>query len=435
LFDFLPFLRYKTLLLKFNDYLDPMKKKILFITNNHPVPDYRRLWKKATSLQKDGYEVKIICPSKNKRKLGTYKLEGITIFYYWKFFSRNNFFTFTLGETLDFMKVSLLVLGLYLKREFHVIHLVNPTDTLTLVGLFYKLLGYQFVYEMNESYPEKLKYGETGMKKNNRLALSILKKFEKLALNIADLIIVPNSRQKARIVRLIQERKNIIITIEPLPDLKDFYQPLLNGNYKKGFNHLALYAGSLKIERGVIKLLQAIDLIVNKLGRDDILFILAGEGKDKEKLKRYTRKKNIFKNVYFPGWLNQERFLEYLTDAEMGLVPEPVRQQKSVLRDSVFEYMAAGKPIVSFDSRIGRNKIGKAGSLIADYNELTFAKEIIRIIDNKGKSQAMGEVGKMRVEKDLNWLKSEIKLLSAYEELFIRKSFFGTRDPIQKPAW
>jgi len=59
----------------------------------------------------------------------------------------------------------------------------------------------------------------------------------------------------------------------------------------------------------------------------------------------------------------------------------------------------------------------------------------IRIIDNKGKSQAMGEVGKMRVEKDLNWLKSEIKLLSAYEELFIRKSFFGTRDPIQKPAW
>ncbi len=411
-----------------------MKKKVLFIANNYPAPDYRRLWKKATSLQKDGYEVKIICPAGNGKKPGICEIEAIKIFYYRKLFLRKNLFFFSLGEMLDLMQVSLLVFRLYLKRSFQVIHFVNPTDTLAFVGLFYKILGYQFVYEMNESYSDKIKYGKSGFGKNNRLFLNCLGKIERLALKIADMIIVPNSKQKSRIVRLVQEEKNKIITIEPLPDLKDFYQLLPGRDYKRGFNHLALYAGSLRIERGMIKLLQAVDLVVNKLGKDDILFILAGEGEDKEELKKYARKNNIAQNIYFPGWLNQEKLLEYLTEADMGLVPEPIRKQKSVLGDSVFEYMAAGKPVVSFDSRIGRSRIGKAGSLITDYNELNFAKEIIRIIDNKDKSRAMGEMGKIKVERDFNWLRSEIKLLSAYEELFLRKSFLGTGNPIRKPV-
>jgi glycosyltransferase involved in cell wall biosynthesis len=411
-----------------------MKKKVLFITNNYPAPDYRRLWKKATSLQKDGYEVRIICPSGSKKKSGTEKIEGIKIFYYHKFFLRDKIFSFILGETLDFIKVSLLTFRLYLRRGFQVIQVVNPTDTLIFIGLFYRILGYHFVYEMNESCLERFKYKRLGLEKNRHYFFSCLEKIEKLALKFADMIIVPNSKQKAGIVRLVQEEKNKIITIEPLPDLKDFYQPLPSRDYKKGFSHLALYAGSLKLERGIIKLLQAIDLVVNKLGKDDILFVLAGEGEDKEELKKYAKTKNIFRNVCFPGWLNQEKLLDYLTEADMGLIPEPVRKQKSILRDSVFEYMAAGKPVISFDSRIGRSKIGKAGALIVNYNELNFAKEIIRIIDNKEKSRAMGEIGKMKVERDLNWLKSEIKLLSAYENLFMKKSFLGTGNPIQKPV-
>ena len=38
------------------------KKKILIIVQNLPVPFDRRVWMEATSLQKEGFVVSVICP-------------------------------------------------------------------------------------------------------------------------------------------------------------------------------------------------------------------------------------------------------------------------------------------------------------------------------------------------------------------------------------
>ena len=50
-----------------------MKKKVLIIVQNLPVPFDRRVWMEATTLQKNGYEVSVICPrniaTKNPVKL------------------------------------------------------------------------------------------------------------------------------------------------------------------------------------------------------------------------------------------------------------------------------------------------------------------------------------------------------------------------------
>ena len=39
-----------------------MKRKVLIIVENLPVPFDSRVWKEATSLYKDGYEVTVLCP-------------------------------------------------------------------------------------------------------------------------------------------------------------------------------------------------------------------------------------------------------------------------------------------------------------------------------------------------------------------------------------
>ena len=437
-----------------------MNKKILFLTNNYPAPDWRRLWKKAASLSADGYEVRIICPA-GAHKPGARKFKGITIRYfkkdYWhenlnetenatqsaqldkelsrqemirKELSRQGLLSrqermeqgasvrsWMVKEFFEFLKVAFWSGWTMLSWRPKVVHVVNPNDSLGILGMMFKLLGVRFVYEVNESFPQKFVQEQLGNKRTKLRLVNFLKSLEKKVLKSAHLVIVPDFKQKARVARLMGARKNVLITVEPLPDLKDFYQPYLNRDFKRGFPHLALYSGSLKVERGIIKLLRAIDFIVNKTGRRDILFVLAGDGPDVELIKSFAAQKNILRNMYFTGWLKQEKLLSYLAVADMGLMPEPIKIGRPVLRDSVLEFLAMGKPVVSFDTKGRESRIGKAGAFVDDSNEITFAREIVRIIDNKERSLAMGEIGKVRVERDLNWLKSEIKLLSAYERL------------------
>ena len=326
----------------------------------------------------------------------------------------------------------LLTFKIYIKRQFRIIHLVNPSDTLVLVCLFYKLLGYKFVYERSESSPER--YQREHVINPNKAALAILKWLERLAIKHAHLIIVPDYKDKHELIRNLKAKKEKIVTIEPLPDLKDFYQPAINWNYKRGFPYMAFYSGSLKIERGLVRLLDAVSFIVNSLGRKDILFIFAGTGRDMSNLVCYAERKGISKNVHFAGWLNQEKLLGHLAVADIGLAPEPLKRSTSLFRDSILECMALGKPVVSFNTITNRRKIGKAGVFVNEYNKEAFARQIIRLIDNKDRSRAMGEMGRMRVERDLNWLRSELKLLGAYEDLFRKKPLMGSNRLVERPA-
>lgn len=402
-----------------------MKKKVLFITNSHPIPNYRRTWKKASALANDDYEVRVVCPT-GLKKVGVKKVKKVEAHYYYKKEedAAGGKKSLLGKELADLIKVGLKVFKIYLKRQFRIIHLANPSDTLVLICLFYKLLGYKFVYERSESTPDR--YLREHAINPSKFALAILKWLERLAIKHAHLIIVPDYKDKHDLIRNLKAKKEKIVTIEPLPDLKDFYQPAINWKYKRGFPYMALYSGSLKIERGLVRLLDAVSFIVNGLGRKDILFVFAGTGRDMENLICYAERKGIAKNVYFAGWLNQEKLLGHLAVADLGLAPEPLKRSTSLFRDSILEYMALGKPVVSFNTITNRRKIGKAGVFVNEYNREAFAREIIRLLDNKDRSRAMGEMGRKRIERDLNWLRSELKLLGAYEELFRKKTLFGS---------
>ena len=43
-----------------------MQPKILIIVENLPVPFDRRVWREATSLRENGYEVTVLCPRGKK---------------------------------------------------------------------------------------------------------------------------------------------------------------------------------------------------------------------------------------------------------------------------------------------------------------------------------------------------------------------------------
>jgi glycosyltransferase involved in cell wall biosynthesis len=331
-------------------------KKILFITSAYYAPSYRRLWKKAVSLKNDGYKVAVICPA-GKKGLKETKEQGIKIYGFNKKTKRNSVLGIFLGEIRDLLSMTSLVLSAYSKREFATIHLVNPSDVAVFAVLWFKLLGYRFVYESNGSFSSQIYREEKLSQSSGKWFLNLfLKSSQKLALFFSDWVIVPDWQEKKRLVAL-GKNKRRIITIEPLPDLKEFYDLLPHHRYKMGFSKVAIYAGGLKFSSGILKLLVAVDFIVNRLLRKDILFILAGEGKDEERLKKIVQERGLEGNVFFTGWLKQKKLLNYLAAADLGIIPEE-NNLEGKFRDSAFEYLAVGKPIVAFDFPGGEEKIG-----------------------------------------------------------------------------
>jgi glycosyltransferase involved in cell wall biosynthesis len=85
----------------------------------------------------------------------------------------------------------------------------------------------------------------------------------------------------------------------------------------------------------------------------------------------------------------------------------------------IMEYMALGKPIVQFDLKEGRFSAGEASLYCDGKNRTTdFAEKIVWLLDHPEERERMGQIGRMRVRKELAWEYSIENLLNAYERAF-----------------
>ena len=86
------------------------------------------------------------------------------------------------------------------------------------------------------------------------------------------------------------------------------------------------------------------------------------------------------------------------------------------------EYMACGKPIVSFDLKETRYSAQEAALFVPANDELEFAKATARLMDDDALRQKMGKFGRERVERDLQWSVVSKNLVLAYDYLNLRCS-------------
>ena len=60
-----------------------IRRRVLIIVENLPVPFDRRVWSEATTLSRHGYEVTIICPKGPQATASFEIIEGIAIYRHW----------------------------------------------------------------------------------------------------------------------------------------------------------------------------------------------------------------------------------------------------------------------------------------------------------------------------------------------------------------
>ena len=131
-----------------------MKRKVLIIVENLPVPFDSRVWKEATSLYKDGYEVTVLCPRGKGYSKSYEVLEDIRVYRHPMPREGDS----TLGYVREYAWALfwefLYTWWIFLRHGFHVIQGCNPPDDIFLVALPFKLFGVKYIFDHHDANPE-----------------------------------------------------------------------------------------------------------------------------------------------------------------------------------------------------------------------------------------------------------------------------------------
>ena len=79
----------------------------------------------------------------------------------------------------------------------------------------------------------------------------------------------------------------------------------------------------------------------------DLLFLLVGDGKEKERLQQIAKDKNL-NNVRFEGFISRDTYPDLLNACDIGLVCLSPQNQTPVVPGKILGHMAASLPVVAF---------------------------------------------------------------------------------------
>jgi glycosyltransferase involved in cell wall biosynthesis len=311
------------------------------------------------------------------------------------------------------------VMSLYvaLKQGFDVIHAHNPPDTLFLVAAFYKPFGKKFVFDHHDLCPELYR---SRYKAENGFLTAMLGLFEKGSLKLADVAIATNESYRAiQIARGKVNPENIYV-VRNGPNLRRVAYRTPTKRLREMNKTILCYIGALNPQDGVDYLLRSLRDLLYKLNRKDFYCVIMGSGDSLEDLRALTKDLHLEGYVEVTGYVSEEDLMSNLSAADICVDPDP----SSPLNDvstwiKIMEYMALGKPIVTYDLKETRWSAQDAALYIKPNNELEFAEGIARLMDRPDLRSQMGEFGKQRVHRELKWDVVGQNLLRAYKALKI----------------
>jgi glycosyltransferase involved in cell wall biosynthesis len=392
-----------------------VKRKILIIVENLPVPFDTRVWKEARSLRENGYEVTVLCPKTKKYKKGYEFLEGIHIYRHPMPREGNSLWGFVWEFFCALFWEVLFSWWIYLRRGFGVIQGCNPPDDIFLVALPFKMLGVKYIFDQHDACPELY------LSKYDRedAFYKVQMRLERMAYRSASVVMATNNSYKELAIARGSRDPGDVFVVRNGPDLKTFKAVPPKVALKHGKQYLVGYVGTMSIQEGLDILLQ-VALHIKESGRGDIHFTCIGGGPGLAALREMASGMGLSDTVDFTGRVSDQQLLDILSTADVCVNPDkPCKMNDISTMIKIMEYMALSKPIVQFDLKEGRFSAGEA-SLYASKQELVrdFADKILWLLEHPQERERMGILGRKRVEEELAWEFSVGNLLAAYERAF-----------------
>ncbi|WP_419773854.1 glycosyltransferase family 4 protein [Halarcobacter sp.] len=369
-----------------------MEIKITHLTSAHPRYDTRIFVKMCSSLaKKNDYKISLVVADGKGNELN------------------NRVNIIDVGEKVGgrFSRMTKTVKKVFEKAkalDSDIYHLHDPE--LIPIGLKLKKLGKKVIFDAHEDLPKQI----LGKHYLNFFIKQILSKgfefYEKITCKKFDYIITATPYIKEKFLKI--NKNSIDINNFPITN------ELINNTPWSEKKDKVCYVGGIAEVRGIKEIVKA--MAYTDKG---VKLTLAGtfsESLVEKEVKSY----NEWKKVEELGFLNRERVSSVYGASKAGLVTlHPIINYIDALPVKMFEYMAAGIPIISSNIKYWEKIISEnnCGICVDPMDSKEIANAINYIIANPKEAQKMGQNGKKVILEKYNWNIEEEKLFKIYKEL------------------
>ena len=383
--------------------------RALILVENLSVPFDRRVWQECQALREAGYEVSVICPQGRSQDREAYSvIDGTEIHRYplvpatggWTGFLREY------GAALWRSWRLARRLG-----RFDIVHICNPPDLLFLVALPLKLRGARIIFDQHDLVPELyLSRFERGTDLLYRVVLAL----ERLTYRLADVVIATNGSYRRAALERGRKTPDRVFVVRSAPDLSRFAGGVPDPTLRKGKEHLICYLGVMGPQDGVDYALRSLAAL-RDMRADDWHAAFVGSGDCFEEMRALSCQLGLEDHVTFTGRIPDEELLSHLSTAAVALAPDPHNPLNNVsTMNKILEYMAVGRPIVSFDLREARVSAGEAARYAKCNDTDAFAADVSALLDDPLERRRRGRVGQKRIAGSLSWEHSKVQLIASY---------------------
>jgi glycosyltransferase involved in cell wall biosynthesis len=154
-----------------------------------------------------------------------------------------------------------------------------------------------------------------------------------------------------------------------------------------------LYAGAHGISNDLEVMLNAAHLTVDQ---PDIAYVLVGDGKEKSNLVKLSAAKNLYNVVFVPP-VPKDEMKDVLAAADACLaILKPVELYKTTYPNKVFDYLAAGRPVLCAIDGVIREVVesAHAGLFVQPGNPVALMQAVLTLHQNRADARQMGMNGR-----------------------------------------
>jgi glycosyltransferase involved in cell wall biosynthesis len=373
------------------------------------------VWLECQALVSAGYRVAVVCP-KGGGDPSYEVIDTVQLYKYRPYAPGDRKLGFVGEYAYSFAATAWLALKARRRGRFAAVQACNPPDIFWPIGMFFRAVDRaKFVFDHHDLCPELY---ESRFPEGAGLPYRGLRALERRTHRTADHVIATNDSYREIAITRSGKAPDDVTVVRTGPDPERLKRGPADPGLRRGRRFLAAYIGVMGPQDGVDIVVRAAEVVVHKLGRDDIAFTLIGSGDCFDELVALRDELGLSGYVEFTGRAPDELVGRILSTADVGLSPDP----KNPLNDlstmnKTMEYMSFELPVVAFDLRETRTSAGDAAVYVKPNEVYDYAEAIVALMDDEPRRTRLGRLARGRVEKELAWRHQERTYLDIYQRL------------------
>lgn len=368
-------------------------RKAVHLTSVHPVTDTRIRAKECATLAEAGWQVVLVAPHEGPDAPDGVRLHRLP--------PPGN-------RLMRFLRTSLQVYRAARAERGDVYHFHDPE--LLGVGLVLQWGGARVVYDVHEDAPATMAYKHYMPRAIRPMLAWVISNVERAAARRLSAVVAATPAIRDRFIGSARR----VELVQNFPRTEESAFPL-STPYRQRRPWVA-YLGVVSRARGIFEMVDAMGRLPPPLGARLQLAGLFSPLTIRQQVSRLPG----WRAVDVHGVVGHTEAVRLLDSVRVGLVLlHPERNYLVAYATKMFEYMAAGIPVVASDFPLWRRIVSEAGCglLTNPLDPDAIAQAIGYLLEHPVEAEAMGERGRRAVQDRFNWETEAVKLLDLYAEL------------------